>query len=263
MQTLWQDLRYGARMLMKQKGITAIAVLSLALGIGANTAMFSLANAAFLRQLPVVEPTRLMFVFNGTQNSPWNSTSYPNYLDYRDRSTAFEELAAYNAITASLGTGEAATANVVNGTIVTGNYFAVLGAQAAQGRTITPADDQTPNAHPVVVIGHRLWQSRLGANRDVIGQQLVLNGQRFTVIGVMPAGFEGAELLEVSEFYAPMMMQAVLRPPRGSFSGEMNPDLLTKRGSSWLRMLGRLKPDVSMEQAQAGVASISTQLEQT
>jgi predicted permease len=260
MKTLWQDLRYGVRMLMKRPGLTLIAALSLALGIGANTSMFSVVNALFLRQLPVSEPGELMFVFSGWRNSPWATVSYPNYVDYRDRNDVFSGLAAYGAITVSLTRDE--RPDQVSGTIVTGNYFDVLGARAAFGRTISPEDDKTPNAHPVVVLSHRLWQSRFGGAGDVIGQEIAVNGNKFTVIGVMPAGFEGAEILEKSDFYTPMMMQAVVRPPRGGFSGEMNPDLLRRRGPSWLRMIGRLKPGVSMEQAQAGITVIGSQLEQ-
>jgi putative ABC transport system permease protein len=260
MKTLWQDLRYGVRMLMKRPGLTLIATLSLALGIGANTSMFSVVNALFLRQLPVPEPGDLMFVFSGPRNNPWATVSYPNYVDYRDRNEVFSGLAAYGAITVSLTRDE--RPDQVNGTIVTGNYFDVLGARAALGRAISPEDDKTPNAHPVVVLSHRLWQSRFGGSSGVVGQELAVNGNKFTVIGVMPAGFEGAEILEKSDFYTPMMMQAVVRPPRGGFSGEMNPDLLQRRGPSWLRMLGRLKPGVSMGQAQAGMSVIASQLEQ-
>ncbi|MGH9832827.1 MAG: ABC transporter permease [Blastocatellia bacterium] len=259
MNTLWQDLRYGFRMLMKRPGLTLIAVLSLALGIGANTSMFSIVDAAFLRQLPVIEPSRLMFVFNGSRNGPWATVSYPNYVDYRDKNDVFSGLAAYGPITVSLTSDE--RPDQITGTIVSGNYFAVLGARAALGRTITPEDDKTPNAHPVAVISHRLWQNRFGAAANVIGKEIVLNGNKFTVIGVMPAGFEGAEILEKRDLYTPMMMQAVVRPPRGGFSGEMNPDLLGRRGPSWLQMIGRLKPGVSMEQAQAGISTLASQLE--
>jgi putative ABC transport system permease protein len=260
MKTLWQDLRYGVRMLMKRPGLTLIATLSLALGIGANTSMFSVVNALFLRQLPVLDPGELMFVFSGARNSPWATVSYPNYVDYRDRNGVFSALAAYGAITVSLTRDE--RPDQVNGTIVTGNYFDVLGARAALGRAISPEDDKTPNAHPVVVLSHRLWQSRFGGSGAVVGQEIAVNGNKFTVIGVMPAGFEGAEILEKSDFYTPMMMQAVVRPPRGGSSGEMNPDLLQRRGPSWLQMIGRLKPGVSMEQAQAGMTVIGSQLEQ-
>jgi len=259
MKTLWQDLRYGVRMLMKRPGLTLIAALSLALGIGANTSIFSIVNALFLRQLPVSEPDKLMFVFNGRRGNPWSVVSYPNYVDYRDKNEVFSELAAYGKIIVSLSGDE--RPDQVNGTIVTGNYFATLGARAALGRAISPEDDKTPNAHPVVVLSHRLWQSRFGGNRNVIGREIALNGNKFTIIGVAPAGFEGAEILEKSDIYTPMMMQAVARPPRGGFSGEMNPDLLQRRGPSWLRMIGRLKPGVTMEQAQAGISTLASQLE--
>jgi predicted permease len=261
MSTLLQDLRYGVRMLLKRPGFTLIAVSTLALGIGANTAIFSLVNAVFLRQLPVPEPQRLVFGFNGTRNSPWQTSSYPNYLEYRDRNQVFSGLAAYGPIGVSLSSDE--RPDLVRGSIISGNYFDVLGVQAALGRTISPAEDKTPNAHPVAVISHRLWQRRFNGANNVIGQQLSVNGHRFTLIGVTPAGFEGAELLETSDLYVPMMMQAVVRPPRGGFSGEMNPDLLGRRGGGWLRMLGRLKPGVSLEQAQASIATLSQQLAQT
>src|SRR5215470_8631590 len=260
MNTLWQDLRYGVRMLAKKPGLTFIAALSLALGIGANTSMFSVVNALFFRQLPVPEPDRLMFVFNGSRNSPWATVSYPNYIDYRDRNEVFSELAAYGRITVSLGVDD--RPDQINGAIVTGNYFDMLGARAALGRAISPEDDRTPNAHPVIVISHRLWRNRFGGAGDVVGREVALNGHRFTVIGVMPAGFEGAEILEKSDVYAPMMMQAVARPPRAGFSGGMNPDLLTRRSGGWLRMIGRLKPGVSIEQAQAGMTVVASQLEQ-
>ncbi len=261
MQSLWQDMHYGLRMLMKKPGLTFIAIISLALGIGANTSMFSVVNAVFLRQLPVPEPDRLMFVYSGTANSPWSSTSYPNYLNYRDKNKVFSELAAYGRITPSLSSDD--RPDLVNGAIVTGNYFAVLGARAMVGRTISPADDSAPNAHPVIVIGYRLWQNRFGGRSDVVGKEVALNGHRFTIIGVMPAGFEGAEILEKCDVYAPMMMQTVVRPPSGGFSFDMNPDLLfTRPARGWLRMIGRLKTDVSMQQAQAEISIIASQLEQ-
>jgi putative ABC transport system permease protein len=260
MQTLMQDIRYGARMLIKSPGLTLIAVLSLALGIGANTSIFSLVNATFLRQLPVVEPQRLIFVFSGTRNSPWGTVSYPNYVDYRDKNTVFDGLATYGSITVSLGKGD--SPEQINGLIVSGNYFEVLGIGAAVGRIISPEEDKIPNAHPVAVISHRLWQQRFGERRDIIGQELALNGHRFTIIGVTPAGFEGAAILETNDIYVPMMMQALVRPPRAGFSGELNPDLLQRRGPSWLQMLGRLKQGMTIEQAQAGIAAIASQLEQ-
>jgi predicted permease len=261
MQTVIQDLRYGARMLIKSPGFTLVAVLSLALGIGANTSIFSLVNATFLRQLPVVEPQQLQFVFSGTLNSPWGTVSYPNYVDLRDKNKVFDGLAAYGSIIVSLGKGD--SPEQINGLIVSGNYFDVLGIRAALGRVLSPEEDKIPNAHTVAVISNRLWQQRFGGRREIIGQELALNGHGFTIIGVTPAGFEGAEILETNDIYVPMMMQALVRPPRGGFSGEMNPDLLQRRGPSWLRMLGRLKNGMTVEQAQAGIATIASQLEQT
>jgi len=261
MQTLWQDIRYGARILLKKPGLTFIAMLSLALGVGANTSMFSVVNAVFFRLLPVPEPDKLMFVFSGTRNNPWATTSYPSYVNYRDKNDVFSELAAYGKITPSLSSDD--RPDLVNGAIVTGNYFAALGARAVAGRTISPADDMTPNAHPVIVIGYRLWQNRFGGRSDVVGKEVALNGHRFTIIGVMPAGFEGAEILEKCDLYAPMMMQTVVRPPSGGFSFDMNADLLfTRPARAWLRMIGRVQPGVSMQQAQTQISTIASQLEQ-
>jgi predicted permease len=247
-------------MLLKSPGFTLIAALSLALGIGANTSIFSLVNAVFLRQLPVSEPQNLVFVFSGTRNSPWSVSSYPNYVDFRDRNDVFDALAAYGGITVSLSNSD--TPDLIRGSIVTGNFFDVLGVRATLGRTISPEEDRVPNSHPVATISHRLWQKRFGGSPDIVGQQLALNGHGFTIIGVMPAGFEGAEVLETNDIYVPMMMQAIARPPRGGFSGEMNPDLLQRRGAGWLRMLGRYKPGMSIEKAQAGISTIGSQLQQ-
>jgi putative ABC transport system permease protein len=255
---MFQDTRYAVRVLLKRPGFTLIAIITLALGIGANTAIFSLINAVFLRQLPVPEPQQLVFGFSGTRNNPWQTISYPNYLEYRNRNAVFTGLAAYGPINVSLSSDE--RPDLVRGQIVTGNYFDVLGVRAILGRTISPAEDNTPNAHPVAVISHRLWQRRFGGAAGVIGQQLLVNGRSFTVIGVAPPGFEGAELLETSDLYVPMMMQAVVRPPRGGFAGEMNPDMLGRRGGGWLRMLGRLKPGVSLEQATMSLAAVDRQL---
>jgi predicted permease len=253
-----QDLRYGVRMLLKKPGFTLIAIITLALGIGANTAIFSIINAAFLRQLPVPEPQQLVFGFSGTRNSPWQSISYLNYLEYRDRNEVFTGLAAYGPINVSLSSDE--RPDLVRGLIITGNYFDLLGVRVMLGRPISPAEDSTPNAHPVAVISHRLWQRRFGGAASAIGQRLLVNGRSFTVIGVAPPGFEGAELLQTSDLYVPMMMQALVRPPSGGFAGEMNPDMLGRRGGGWLRMLGRLKPGVSFEHAQASLAVVDRQL---
>jgi len=260
MKSLWQDLRYAARMLWKTPGFTAIAVLSLALGIGANTSIFSFVNAVLLRALPIAEPERLVFVFNGSQSDPYNVSPYPDYVDYRDRNEVFSDLAAYSGISLSLNSND--QVEQISGLIVTGNYFDVLGVRAAAGRTFLPEEDKTPGAHPAAVISHGLWQRRFAGDANAVGKQLLLNGQSFTVVGIAPANFNGAEAGQTNDIYVPMMMQAVVRPPRSGYSGEMNPDLLGRRNAGWLNMIGRLKDGVSFERAQAEMTTLAKQLEQ-
>src|ERR687888_261628 len=154
-ETLIQDLKFGARTLGKNPGFTAVAALTLALGIGANTAIFSFVNAVLLRPLPVAEPERLVYVFGGTRAAPYNVSSYPDYVDYRDRNQVFSDLIAYSPITLSL-----------------------------------TSDDQ---ADSIAVISHRLWQDRFAGDPQVTSRRLLLNGQPFTIVGVAPAGFDGAE----------------------------------------------------------------------
>jgi putative ABC transport system permease protein len=261
METLWHDLRYGFRVLRASPGFAAVAVISLALGIGANTSIFSVVNAALLRPLPVTEPDRLVFVFNGSLADPYSVSSYPDYVDYRDKNEVFSDLLVYSSITMSARTDD--QADLLSGLLVSGNFFDTLGVRAEMGRTFLPDEDKTPGTNPVAVISHGLWQRRFGGDARVVGQQLTLNGQAFTIIGVAPAGFEGAEILETNDIYIPAMMQALVRPPRSGFSGEMNPDLLTRRGSRWMRMLGRLKPNVTIQQAQAAMTAIADGLAQT
>ncbi|MGH9901229.1 MAG: ABC transporter permease, partial [Pyrinomonadaceae bacterium] len=260
MGTLWQDVRYAFRMLWKSPGFTAIAVISLALGIGANTSIFSFVNAVLLRPLPVREPGRLAFLFSSSQDSRYNVLSYPDYVDFRDKNEVFGGLAAYGGISLSLNSGD--QTELISGLIVTGNYFDVLGVGAAQGRAFLPEEDRTPNAHPVAVISHGLWQRLFGGDPRVVGREMNLNGRPFTVVGVAPANFGGAEAGRTNDIYVPMMMQTVVRPPRSGFSGEMNPDLLSRRNAGWLTAVGRLKQGVSIEQARAAVATLAAQLEQ-
>ena len=260
MGTLWQDLRYGWRMMLTSPGLTAVAVASLALGIGANTAIFSFVNAVLLRPLPVAEPERLVYLFGGTERHPYGVTAYPDYVDYRDQSGVFEGLATYSGISLSFTGGE--RTELVSGSIVSGNYFDVLGVKAALGRTFLPEEDQTPGARPVAVLSHGWWQRRFGGDPQIVGRQLTLNGQSFTVVGVAAAGFQGAGAGETNDLFVPMMMQALVRPPRGGYSGEMNPDLLSRRSAGWLVVVGRLGPGVTLEQAQSAVATVAGRLRQ-
>jgi predicted permease len=256
--TLWQDLRYGARMLRQHPGFSAVAVLSLALGIGANTSIFSFVNAVLLKPLPVAEPARLVYVFSGRPDTPYNVASYPDYVDLRDKNQGFSSLAAYSAVSVSFNDDD--QPETISGLIVSGNYFDTLGVRPALGRSFLPEEDKTPGSGAVVVISHALWQSRFGADAGVIGRKLLINGQPFSVVGVAPAGFNGAETGRTNDFYVPLAMQALVRPPRGGYSGEMNPDLLSKRGPRWLSMIGRLKPGVTAQQAQAEMSALAAQL---
>jgi predicted permease len=253
---LWQDTRYALRGLARRPGFTAAAVLTLGLGIGANAAIFSLVNAVLLQRLKVNDSQQVVHV-NGEGG---NVLSYPEYADLRDHQTVFDGLAAWGGILASLNDG--GEAQLVRGLIVTGNYFEVLEVRAALGRLLAPSDDVTPGAHPVVVLDHAFWRSRFGARPDVVGRDLRLNGQRFTIVGIAPAGFSGTLLGARRSLYVPMMMQAVMRPPRAGYSGEMDPDLLKRRGNRWLTGVGRLKPGRTLEQAVSELSTLATGLEE-
>jgi putative ABC transport system permease protein len=251
MDNLLQDVRFGARMLLKRPGFAFVAVLTLALGIGANTAVFSFINALFLRPPAVGAPTRLVRLYGATDERPFDVFSYANYRDLRDRTQVFAGLAAHSYVSASLNTGAGAASAA--GELVTGNYFDVLGVGAGAGRTLTPADDETEGAHPVVVISHALWQRTFGGAPNVLGQKLYLNAQPFTVIGVMPASFRGSYESLPADFWTPMMMYEQVRP-RGV--------ALDKRGWGWLNGTGRLKPGVTLQQAQAELQRVAAQLRQ-
>jgi predicted permease len=247
----WNDVRFGLRTLRKSPGFAAAAVLTLALGVGANTAIFSLVNAVLLQRLPVRDSRQLVHAsFEGG-----GVMSYPEYADMRDHGHGFASLAAFGGIVVSLNRG--GTAELANGLIVTGNYFDTLGVRPALGRLIGPNDDVTPGAHPVVVLAHDFWRARFGADPALVGRELLINGHRFTVIGVSAPGFHGSELGGERGMFIPMMMQAVVRPPRAGYSGDMDPDLLKRRTNRWLFLVGRLAEGASPEQVASSLAAIA------
>jgi predicted permease len=249
-----QDLRYAGRMLRRQPAFTIAAIVTLALGIGANTAVFSLVNATMFQRLQVADPGRLAYISRGNGGV----FAYPLYATLRDHNQHFESIAAWGGISASLAVGD--SAELVSGAIVTGNFFEVLGVgPAARGRLIGPADDLTPGAHPVAVISYDFWQTRFGGDPGVIGREVRLNGHVFTVIGVTPAGFDGPTLGTSRPLYVPMMMQAIMRPPRARYSGEQNPDLLTHPTNSWLSAIGRLKPGGRIEPARTELEAVASE----
>ena len=251
METLWQDLRYSLRLLLKNPSFTAVAVLSLALGIGANTAIFSLINAVMLRSLPVEKPDELVMVLTGRAEGTNFNFSYPLYTDFRDQNNVFSGLMAHSPISVSLSDGQ--QTERIKGEIVSGNYFDVLGLKAGLGRTFAPEEDKTLGAYPVVILGYGLWQRRFGGDRSLIGKAIKINNQDFTVVGIAPNGFSGMNLGEVAEVWVPMMMQ----PQVATWLRNIN-----NRGGSWLYMVGRLKPGLNAEQANARLDVLFQQLKQ-
>ncbi len=236
-----QDLRYAIRMLRTHKGFTAVAVLTLALGIGANTAIFSVVDKLLLRSLPVKEPNQLAIVSGETVNPKFqnNVFSYPNFVDYRANNEIFQGLLAYLQTTARFGEGEGS--DKLNLELISDNYFDVLGVTAAQGRVIQAEDNRNEDAHPVAVISHICWQRRLGGRPEAIGQTLLFNGVPYTIIGIAPAGFTGMRLEVPTEAWVPLMMRRQLL---GATTSTL------ERKLAWLRLVGRLKPGIALDAAQ-------------
>src|SRR6266850_4765397 len=203
MNTLWQDVRYGLRMIAKSPGFTLLAVLALALGICANTTIFSFVNGLILRPLAgVKEPERLAAVYTSDYSSGlYGGSSYPDYLDFRNQADAFEGLAAYDQTVLNLS-GET-EAERIRGAYVTGNFFDVLGVKPKVGRTLQPADDKPSESQPVV-IGDGLWQRRFNSDPAIVGRILKLNGRPYTVVGVTESSFRGLRLGLPAELWLAM-----------------------------------------------------------
>jgi len=258
--TLLQDLRYAARALLKSPGFTVVAVLTLGLGIGANTAVFTLVNAALFRAPPGDRPHELVWLAAtrdfpeqpGRPRSYQRRFSLPEYRDYAAGATAFTGLSAYQDVALALGSG--GEPERINGMLVSGNYFQVLGLVPAAGRFFAPEEDRDPGAHPVVVLSHGLWGRRFGSDPAIVGTDITINGRRFTVAGVAPAGFVGIQLGEPAELFMPLAMVRVAMP--------RSAELLDQRYAGWLQIVGRLKPGVTAAAAGADVATLAARLAQ-
>ena len=248
--SLGQDVRLGFRALRLRPGFTAVALVSLALGIGANTAVFTLVNEAFLRPLPVAAPEELVSLNNDASRSIFPAFSYPNYEDFRDRSDAFSGLIAYRF--APLSVSHDGIAERMWGYLVSGNYFEVLGIEPALGRLLSPEDDVLPGGHPVLVLSHRSWLSRFGGERGILGRDLLVNGRSYTVIGVASPGFDGTEIVGAPEVFIPIAMQAAVDRRR---------DWLDDRAAETIYLQGRLRPGIGLERAQASLDSVALELE--
>jgi predicted permease len=245
MDHLLLDSRLALRRLRQSPGFTAAAILTLALGIGANTTTFSALNKLLVRPLPVERPGELVFL--NTQGG--NSLSYPTYKDFRDRTRTLSGLITYRPAPVSLSLN--GTNAFVFGYEVSGNYFEVLGVKALLGRALTPGDDQKRLGHPVVVLSYAKWKSRFGGDPDVVGKTVKLNGLAYTILGVMPPEFFGTERLLAPEFWVPMAMEPQIEPGN---------DWLEKRGTWNCWVVGRLSSGVTAARADAELNTIGAQL---
>jgi macrolide transport system ATP-binding/permease protein len=261
MATFFQDLKYGARLLVKAPAFTAVAALSLALGIGANTTIFTLVNAVLLNPLPVEDPSQLVSVFTSDERNEnpafgFLQLSPMNYMDLRDKNEVFGSMAAHVGIPLNISSGNGEPQQVF-GEIATGNYFSVLGAKPLIGRTFTPDEDKTPGEKLVAVLGYGEWQKRFGGDPSIVGRTITLNGQAFTVLGVMPNGFKGTNAIGAPAVWVPYMTYPVTTT--GFFLELAAP---TQRRGLVFNVTGRLKPGVSVRQAEANLKTIARQLEQ-
>src|SRR5262245_50266189 len=245
MNGFFQDVRYAARVMARSRGLTLVAVVTLALGIGANTAIFSVINALLLRPLPYADPDRLVMVWQdlrarGGPATEWTGPS--QHFDWKADTQVFENLTSIRGWNASLGGGDALPEAFL-GEQTTYEYFDLLGARPALGRTFRHEDD-IPNAPRVVVLGHELWNTRLGGDPAAVGRRVSINGENHEIIGVMPASFTSAWVTDAK----------LWRPLR------MNP-VSPSRNSAVFHTIGRLKAGVSIEQARAGLAALAKTLE--
>jgi predicted permease len=248
---LWRNLHYAGRRLARTPGFTAIAVFSLALGIGASTAMFSLVNAVVLRKLPIAAPEEVLAVYLSTPDYTYNVFSYPDFEDLRDDTgDVFSGLAATRLIFAQAD--HDGSIEMIAGEAVSGGFFQVLGVEAQLGRTLLPEDDIAAGAHPVVMLGHKYWQSRFAGDPDVVGKEIRLGGRTYAIIGVAHQDYSGSFATLTPAIYAPMMMINQLQPG--------TTDQLTARGNHSIFVKGRMQSGVSLPQVQGAVDSVAARL---
>jgi predicted permease len=246
-----KDVLLALRMLHRNPGFAVVAVLSLALGIAANSAIFTIVNAMLLRPRPFANPQQVVELYVGERQQPYETTSYPSYIEFRERNEVFTGLAAYGIRQFRLG--DANEVEQVWGEAVSSNYFDVIGVRASAGRTFTVDEDVAPGRNPVVVIGHRLWQRRFHSDPNLIGQAVAINNQKLTVVGIAPPDYPGIVRGLSSEVFVPTMMMPALEPASGAA-------MLTRR-SRWLAMLGRLAPGTTLEHAQARFELLSREMQ--
>jgi predicted permease len=253
LERLLQDVRYAARGFRKTPGFTAVVILTLALGIGVNTAIFGFVDRLILRPLPFPQSDRLATIYFRTPSFDfaYNSVAYPVYRHYRDHNDVFSDLAAFSYIDVNLGTGDRTES--VAAEIVTANYFPLLGVAPILGRSFLPEEDAVPGRNPVAMLSAELWRSRFAGDPAILGRRIAINGTPFTVVGIVPAGFTGIDLdrRAIPRVWVPTMTYPLARP----WAGQV--DLQHHWGNEWLSAVGRLKPDVTFAQANARVAQLT------
>lgn len=251
MTNLWQDLHFGFRMLMKTPGFTLVAVITMMLGIGANTTIFSVVNAVLLRPLPVHQPERLANVHaTYADGSSFHSFSYPDYVDYRDQNAVFDGLAAYTINAYSLTT--AGQSERIFGIITSENFFTVMGVRPSAGRFYTAEENRTETGDPVAVLSHGYWQRRFASDPFIVGKTLTLNGHAYHVIGIAPPKFTGPRVAFAPDIYVPMWTQPLALPNLANW--------LNNRRAGSLEIVGRLKPGTTVEGAQANLSAIAQRI---
>lgn len=255
METLWQDLRFAIRTLGKTRGLTSVAILSLALGIGANTTIFTFINSLLLRPPMVHDPDRLLEVwqYNTTRGNGIGSDmqlSFPEYEYYRDHNNTFSDLGAFTGETPPVIWNRAGEGETLRAALVSTNFFSILGVQPALGRGFLPEDDRGASAAPVVVLSHAVWQQRLASDPAIIGKPMTLNGRDYTVVGVAAASFTGLVVGFPTDVWTPMGMHQAISPALD----------LKERHMHWLLAIGRLKPGIAPRQARADLAVLGQQL---
>jgi len=253
MGNLLRDLKYGARVLAKSPGFSAVVILSLALAIGANAAIFALVNAFVLRAMPVDQPDRLVAIYQSTPNSGPNTEkfSYPELLDYRKQDTGLSDIIGSSGLPLSMTDGE--KPELIWGEVATGNYFSGLGVHPVVGRGFAPDEDQVPGAKAVCVLNFNFWKRRFQSNPKIVGQTIKIDGHPFTIVGVAPHGFNGTVAFNfIPDVWVPVMMQPTIAAQYGNF--------LNERGNRGLNVRGRLKPGVTRVQAEAAMNVVARQL---
>ena len=239
---LWQEIRYGQRQLGRNPGFTAVAVLTLALGIGANTAIFSLINAVLLKALPVAHPEELVLLRWESPHVKTDYLPYPTFKQLRDNSQAFDGMFAFCSL--ALATSVDGAPSMAEGQLVSGNFFSMLGVQPTVGRTFTFDEDRIPGGDPVAVISYRYWKRQFGLDLAAVGKSITLNGVPFTIVGVTPPGFEGVTVGDTRDIWIPMMMQAQVMDGRS---------LLDDPKGWFFQIMARRRPVVSLVQASANL----------